>query len=97
LFDVADRRLGESRFLAGEDYTVADIAAYAWFGGIYRGESYGDAGTFLSMQDYANVGRWVAEIDARPGARRGRLVNRPGVGIDERHSASDFGAAPSAS
>jgi GST-like protein len=97
LFDVADRRLGESRFLAGEDYTIADIAAYAWLGGLYRGDAYGDAGTFLAMQDYANVGRWVAEIDARPGARRGRLVNRPGVGIEERHSASDFAAVPSAS
>lgn len=92
LFDVANRRLGESRFLAGDDYTIADIATYAWFGGIYRGEAYGDAGTFLSTHEYPNVGRWVAEIDARPGARRGRLVNRPGVGIDERHSAGDFAA-----
>jgi GST-like protein len=92
LFDVADRRLGESRFLAGEDYTIADIAAYAWFGGLVRGEAYGDAGTFLSMQEYEHVGRWVAEIDARPGARRGRLVNRPGLGIEERHGADDFAA-----
>lgn len=92
LFDVADRRLGESRFLASDDYTIADIATYAWFGGLIRGEAYGDAGTFLSMHEYTNVGRWVAEIDARPGARRGRLVNRPGVGIDERHDASDFDA-----
>lgn len=96
LFDVADRRLGESRFLAGDNYTIADIAAYAWFGGLIRGEAYGDAAQFLSMQEYENVGRWVAEIDARPGARRGRLVNRPGVGIEERHSASDFNVVTAA-
>lgn len=97
LFDVANRRLGESRFLAGEDYTIADIAVYAWFGGLIRGEAYGDAGRFLSMDEYANVARWVAEIDARPGARRGRLVNRPGIGLDERHDASDFAALDAAS
>lgn len=90
LFDVADRRLGESHFLAGEDYTIADIAAYTWLGGIHRGEAYGDASSFLSMHEYANVGRWIAEIETRPGARRGRLVNRPGLGIEERHSADDF-------
>ncbi|MGN6358374.1 MAG: glutathione-dependent disulfide-bond oxidoreductase [Novosphingobium sp.] len=97
LFDVADRRLAESRFLAGEDYTIADIATYAWFGGLVRDEAYGDAGTFLSTHEYEHVGRWVAEIDARPGARRGRLVNRPGIGIEERHSAADFDAVLSAS
>ncbi len=90
LFDVADKRLGESRYLAGDDYTIADIAAYAWLGALYRGDAYGDAATFLSLPEYRNVGRWVAEIDARPGARRGRLVNRPETGLDERHEASDF-------
>lgn len=89
LFDVADRRLAESRFLAGDDYTIADIAACTWLGTIYRGDAYGEASKFLSMQDYVNVGRWVAEIDARPAVQRGRLVtNRKG--LLERHSAADF-------
>lgn len=92
LFDVADRRLRESRFLAGEDYTIADMAAYTWLGGLWRGDAYNDAATFLSLHEYENVGRWVQEIDARPGARRGRLVNRPGKGLDERHDGSDFAA-----
>ncbi|MCW1382696.1 glutathione-dependent disulfide-bond oxidoreductase [Novosphingobium sp. KCTC 2891] len=92
LFSVADRRLGESRFLAGDDYTIADIATYAWFGALHRGDAYGDAATFLSMHEYANVGRWVAEIDARPGARRGRLVNNLTKGIPERHSPANFDA-----
>lgn len=89
LLDVADRRLADSRFLAGEDYTVADIAVYAWFGALAR-EAYGNAAEFLSLHEYAHIQRWLAEIDDRPGARRGRLVNRPGVGIDERHDGSDF-------
>ncbi|WP_225207336.1 glutathione-dependent disulfide-bond oxidoreductase [Novosphingobium huizhouense] len=92
LFSVADRRLGETRFLAGDDYTIADIATYAWFGLLYNGQAYGDAATFLSMHEYENVGRWVKEIDARPGAQRGRLVNNIQKGIAERHSAADFDA-----
>jgi GSH-dependent disulfide-bond oxidoreductase len=94
LFDVANRRLAETRFLAGEGYTVADIAAYTWIGNIYRGEAYGEAAKFLSMHEYPNVGRWVAEIDARPAVKRGRLVNRgmgeEGTVLRERHAASDF-------
>lgn len=93
LFDVADRQLGRTRFLAGEDYTIADLATYTWFGNIYRGEAYGEAATFLSMHEYANVGRWVSEIDARPGVLRGRLVNSQ-KGIAERHDASDFDVLP---
>jgi GSH-dependent disulfide-bond oxidoreductase len=89
LFDVADRRLAESRFLAGDDYTIADIAAYTWLGNILRGEAYGEAAIFLSMHEYAHVGRWVAEIDARVPVQRGRRVNSQG-GIAERHSASDL-------
>ena len=94
LFDVANRRLAESRFLAGADYTIADIAAYTWIGNIYRGEAYGEAAKFLSMHEYEHVGRWVAEIDARPAVKRGRLVNRgmgeEGTVLRERHDASDF-------
>jgi GST-like protein len=93
LFDVANNQLKKTRFLAGEDYTIADMAAYPWLGNLYRGEAYGDAATFLSMHEYEAVGRWVAEIDARPAVKRGRLVNRPN-GMQERHSAADFAALP---
>ena len=93
LFDVANNRLKESRFLGGDEYTIADISTYPWLGNIYRGEAYGDAATFLSMHEYEAVGRWVAEIDARPGVKRGRLVNKPN-GMQERHSAADFAALP---
>lgn len=89
LFDVANNRLAEARFLGGEDYTIADIAAYTWMGNIHRGEAYGEAATFLSMHEYEHVGRWVAEIDARMAVRRGRLVNSQ-RGLAERHEASDF-------
>jgi GST-like protein len=92
LFDVADKRLGERRYLAGDDYTIADIAAYPWLGTLFRGEAYDDAAKFLALHEYENVGRWVREIDGRPATRRGRLVNRPENGIDERHEASDFAA-----
>lgn len=93
LFDVANRQLAKTRFLAGDDYTIADIATYTWFGNIYRGEAYGEAATFLSMHEYEHVGRWVGEIDARPGVLRGRLVNST-KGISERHDASDFNTLP---
>ena len=93
LFDVANNQLKKTRFLAGDDYTIADIAAYPWLGNIYRGEAYGDAATFLSMHEYEAVGRWVAEIDARPAVKRGKLVNRP-AGLPERHSAADFASLP---
>lgn len=89
LFSVADNRLAESRFLAGDDYTIADMAVYAWFGLLYRGLAYNDAGTFLSMHEYANVGRWVEEIGARPAVKRGQKVNVE-TGLLERHSAADF-------
>lgn len=91
LFDVADRRLAQTRFLAGDDYTIADIAAYPWLGALWRGDAYGEAATFLTMHEYEHVGRWVTEIDSRPGAIRGRLVNTP-TGIAERHGAADIDA-----
>ncbi len=89
LFDVANNQLKQTRFLAGDDYTIADIAAYTWMGNLYRGEAYGNTREFLQMQEYEAVGRWVAEIDARPAVKRGRLVNS-GKGLRERHAASDF-------
>jgi GSH-dependent disulfide-bond oxidoreductase len=91
IFDVANNRLGESRFLAGDDYTIADMANYAWLGLLFRGFAYNDAASFLALHEYTNVGRWVEEILARPAVRRGQKVNLP-AGLIERHAASDFEA-----
>lgn len=94
LFDVADKRLAETPYLAGDAYTIADIAAYGWLGALYKGLAYNDAKTFLSLGEYTNVGRWVEELSLRPAVRRGRVVNRasaePGRFLPERHSAKDF-------
>jgi GST-like protein len=91
--DVLDRRLGESRYLAGDDYTVADIAVWPWYGALARGQLY-DSGEFLQVQEYRNVVRWTEQIAQRPAARRGRMVNRtwgqPSSQLHERHEASDF-------
>jgi GST-like protein len=93
LFDVANNRLAQSRFLGGDDYSIADIAAYTWMGNLYRGEAYGEAKAFLTLDEYEHVGRWVGEIDARPAVKRGRLVNNR-KGLIERHSAADFATLP---
>ncbi|MBS0482776.1 MAG: glutathione-dependent disulfide-bond oxidoreductase [Proteobacteria bacterium] len=95
LFSVADQRLGEARYFAGDEYTIADIAAYGWLGALWRGLAYGEAKTFLALHEYENVGRWVEELGKRPGVRRGRVVNRAmggeeGTFLPERHSAEDF-------
>ncbi len=94
IFDVADKRLGESRFLAGDDYTIADIANYPWLAPFVTGNIYNDAKTFLSIDEYKNVARWVKEISARPGVKRGRIVNKvwgeENEQLLERHSAADF-------
>jgi len=91
--DVLDRRLGESRYLAGDECTIADIAVWPWYGTLAKGQLYG-AGEFLQVQDYANVLRWTDEIARRPAAQRGRMVNRtwgqPSSQLHERHDASDF-------
>ncbi len=91
--DVLDGRLAESRFLGGEEYTIADIAVFPWYGGLAEGKMY-EAGEFLAVQDYKNVQRWTAEIAARPAVKRGRMVNRvfgePATQLRERHDASDF-------
>ncbi|KLI63504.1 glutathione-dependent disulfide-bond oxidoreductase [Aurantiacibacter marinus] len=96
LFDVADRRLGESRFLGGDDYTIADMAAAPWMMPFVTGEIYNDARTFLSIDEYENVGRWAHEILARPAVQRGRMVNRSwgeeSEQLPERHSSADFSA-----
>lgn len=91
--DVLDRRLEESEYLAGENYTIADIAVFPWYGGLVKGLSYG-AAEFLSVQDYTHVQRWADTIFARPAVKRGRMVNRisgdPSEQLHERHDASDF-------
>ncbi len=91
--DVLDRRLGESEYLAGDDYTIADIAVFPWYGGLAKGWAYG-AGEFLSVQDYKNLQRWADAVLARPAVKRGRMVNRtygdPSEQLHERHAASDF-------
>jgi GSH-dependent disulfide-bond oxidoreductase len=92
--DVLDRRLGESRYIAGDDYSIADIAIWPWYGGLVRGEIYGDAATFLDTASYRNLNRWTDELAARPGVARGRIVNRttgsPAEQLRERHDAGDF-------
>jgi GST-like protein len=89
--DVLDRRLAESEYLAGDDYTVADMAVWPWYGALAKGLVYG-AGEFLSVEDYKNVQRWTNQIAERPAVKRGRRVNRAqGEGVlPERHDASDF-------
>ncbi|MBS0538288.1 MAG: glutathione-dependent disulfide-bond oxidoreductase [Proteobacteria bacterium] len=91
--DVLERRLGESPYLGGDDYTIADIAVWPWYGGLAKGLLYG-AGEFLAVQDYKNVQRWADEIGSRPAVKRGRIVNRlqgdPKAQLHERHDASDF-------
>lgn len=92
--DVLDRRLGEVEYLAGDSYTIADIAAWPWYGALARGELYDDADSFLSAQEYTHVQRWAKSIATRPAVQRGRMVNRtsgePSSQLHERHDASDF-------
>ncbi|MET1753937.1 glutathione-dependent disulfide-bond oxidoreductase [Novosphingobium sp. RD2P27] len=93
IIDVADRRLAESPYIAGEAYTIADIATYAWLGYLIRGEAYGDAHRFLDMPSYTNLKRWAAELSERTGVKRGTKVNRSGDGlVRERHDAADIDA-----
>jgi GSH-dependent disulfide-bond oxidoreductase len=91
--DVLDRRLADSEYLGGRDYTIADIAVFPWYGGLAKGWQYG-AAEFLSVKDYKHVQRWADAILARPAVKRGRMVNRltgePSEQLHERHDASDF-------
>ncbi len=93
--DVLDRRLSESPYLAGDDYTIADMAVWAWYGTLAKGQLY-EAGEFLQVQSYTNVLRWTDEIAKRPAVQRGRMVNRTWGKEDsqlpERHAPSDFDA-----
>lgn len=91
--DVLDRRLAEVPWLAGDDYTIADMAVWPWYGTLVKGQLY-EAGEFLQVQAYTHVLRWTNEIAKRPAAKRGRMVNRtwgePSSQLHERHEASDF-------
>ena len=91
--DVLDRRLGESPYIAGPDYTIADMAIFPWYGGLAKGWLYG-AAEFLSVHEYKNVLRWADMLLERPAVRRGRMVNRlsgePSSQLHERHDAGDF-------
>ena len=97
--DVLDRRLSERPYLAGDDYTIADIANWPWYGQLALGRLY-DAAEFLQVHTYQHVQRWAEEIDARPAVRRGRMVNRtfgdPEHQLHERHDSSDFDRVPPA-
>jgi len=91
--DVLDRRLAESEYLAGTEYTIADIAVWPWYGNLVKGQAY-DAGEFLQVAEYKNLIRWTDAIAARPAVQRGRMVNRmtgdPKEQLRERHEATDF-------
>ncbi|OWY11900.1 glutathione-dependent disulfide-bond oxidoreductase [Thioclava sp. F34-6] len=91
--DVLDRRLAETAYLGGDEYTIADIAVFPWYGGLVKGWLY-DAAEFLSVHEYKNVLRWADTIFERPAVKRGRMVNRtngdPAEQLHERHSARDF-------
>jgi GST-like protein len=91
--DVLDRRLADHEYLAGDTYTIADIAVFPWYGGLVKGWAY-DAAEFLSVQDYKHVQRWADVLLERPAVKRGRMVNRtsgePSSQLPERHDASDF-------
>jgi len=91
--DVLDRRLGESAFLAGDEYTIADMAVWPWYGAVVKGLVY-EAGEFLQVQEYQNVQRWTNLIATRAAVKRGRMVNRvsgdPASQLHERHEAGDF-------
>jgi GST-like protein len=91
--DVLDRRLAESEYLGGKDYSIADMATWPWYGALVKGLIY-EAGEFLSVHEYKNVIRWTDQIAERPAVKRGRMVNRafgdPASQLHERHDASDF-------
>jgi len=93
LLDVLDRHLATHAFMAGDEYSIADIAVWPWYGLMVKGELY-DAAEFLQVQDYKNVMRWADTIAERPAVRRGRMVNStsgaPATQLRERHDASDF-------
>jgi GST-like protein len=93
--DVLDKQLAVNEYVAGDQYTIADMAIWPWYGGLLKGRLY-EAAQFLSVQDYRHVMRWADAIEARPAVQRGRRVNctwgEPSQQLPERHEASDFDA-----
>ena len=94
-YDVLDRHLATRQYMAGDDYSIADIAIWPWYGAVMLGQAYDGAAQFLSLSDYTNVRRWVDQIAARPAVQRGRRVNRKPTEanpefLPERHARSDF-------
>ncbi|MEM1418202.1 MAG: glutathione S-transferase C-terminal domain-containing protein, partial [Myxococcota bacterium] len=91
--DVLDKQLADSEFLAGDEYSIADMSVWPWYGALAKGLLY-SAGTFLAVHEYEHVNRWTKAIAARPAAKRGRMVNRawgdPASQLIERHASSDF-------
>jgi GST-like protein len=91
--DVLDRQLAENPFIAGDEYTIADMAIFPWYGNLALGRQY-NAGEFLDVASYKNVVAWAEKLDARPAVKRGRMVNRtsgePHEQLRERHDSSDF-------
>jgi len=98
--DVLNRHLASNEYMAGAEYTIADMAIWPWYGALVKGVLYG-AAEFLSVHEYGNVVRWTDHIAARPAAQRGRMVNRawgdPSTQLPERHDRSDFETAKAAS
>jgi GST-like protein len=92
--DVLDKHLAHHRFLAGDEYSIADMAVWPWYGALVRNDVYGNAGAFLQASDYQHLSRWSSEIYERPAVKRGRMVNRttgePSEQLHERHDAADF-------
>ena len=93
-FDVLNRRLAKSEYVAGPEYTIADIAIWPWYGGVALGRNYPGAAEFLATNEYEHVVRWAKQIDERPAVKRGRIVNKmtgdESEQLHERHDASDF-------
>lgn len=93
-YDVLNRHLAENEYLAGSDYTIADIAVWPWYAGLALGRSYEGADVFLALHEYENVLRWAKAIDTRPAVKRGRIVSKtsgnPAEQLHERHDSSDF-------
>lgn len=91
--DVLDRHLAQNEYMAGREYSIADMAIWPWYGALSKGLLYG-AGEFLQVQEYRNVQRWTDQVAERPAVKRGRMVNRlsgnPATQLHERHDASDF-------
>jgi len=93
--DVLDRQLADNQFIAGNEYTIADMAIWPWYGnGLVNGSAYNDPRKFLETREYKNLTRWTKEIGERPAVKRGRMVNRtfgsPEEQLHERHDAGDF-------